>query len=201
MIKTIRDYFYTKFPNQLHLLPLKATDSFHYQLFHIQSMWGQKILETFDQDIKDIPPSDKELFVWSIFMITFTDQALHAFNRQLHKIWQEKTNFPKLGHMGFGPHNKNPFLILYASEKSNSIQQEKMINLLPEFSSFMVQEIIRYFKEIFDTQINLKDFFNSILKDSGYNLEEDKIKEPLIKSQLIILFKQHFEKNITQIIS
>lgn len=199
MSDKISDYFEHRFPKQLCLLPITEINDFFNSL-SIQYMWGKEILQTFDNDIKNIPAQDKELFVLSLFMITFVDQALHSFNRRLHKIWQEKTNFPKLGFMDFGVHIFNPFLILYVAEKSNVITYDTMQALLPDFTVFMVDKIIVYFKEIFSSQINIKSFFDFILQDTGYqlidtcNFPREFNTEDIQNSTIIKNFKHHFEE-------
>ena len=194
MSDKITNYFEHEFPKQLCLLPITKFND-----LSIKYIWGENVLKTFDNDIKNVPCEDKELFVLSLFMITFVDQALHSFSRQLHKIWQEKTNFPKLGYIDFGINIFNPFLILYVAEQSDTINHNTMQELFPDFSAFMINKIVVYFKEIFSSKIDMKDFFTFILQDTGYqlidtcNFPKEFNIENIQNSSIIKEFKHYFE--------
>lgn len=182
----INDYFYQKFPKELKKLnfakPNKVVSEKIMNDASVMFFGGQN-WKNANEDLSNISMNERPLFVLSLFLITLTDQCLFTYEPTLYEKWRNATNFPKFGWAGFGPHNENPFCILTEPEREGLVNQSMILDLMPEFVEFMSEQTELAFKESLK-QVNLKDYFNYIINDKAYSLDEGEI----LKS-----FKLHFE--------
>ncbi len=135
-------------------------------------------------DLAKVPRQDFPHFILSLFMIVLTDQCLYTYQRDMYKLWREKTNYPKFGWSGFGPHNENPFMLLWIPEKEKIIDPDYLNKFMAEFVKFMVNETICFLKENLPT-LEPNQFFNCIKQDSAYSFHT---------GQTVECFKREFEK-------
>jgi len=100
-------------------------------------------------------------------MVVLTDQALYTYFRDSYDGWRGRTNFPKFGWSGFGPHNENPFKILWAPEREGMIDTNEVLRIVPDFVRFFVDEATTYFQQYLPA-IDVHAYFDAITHDRGY---------------------------------
>ena len=127
--------------------------------------------ENVADDLANIPAPDRSRFILSLFMVVLTDQALYRHFRQSYDAWRRKTNYPKFGWSGFGPHNENPFKILWAPEREHIIDNNELLALAPDFVRFFVDEATAYFRQHLPA-IEVRAYFDAIKHDMGYGFNE-----------------------------
>lgn len=138
----LHDYFYGKFPTDLRKLSFESANS------AIRSIPGYEHLHFFggrnwsqmESDLTTVSDPDKVNFIFSLFMMTVTDQCLYTSFSDVYPEWQKQTNFPKFGWAGFGPHNENPAIILDRPHTENTALAPKLEAEMSEFCKFMVAE-------------------------------------------------------------
>lgn len=132
-------------------------------------------------DFANVPERDLFRFVLCLFMVVLTDQALYTYFRDSYDTWRRNTNFPKFGWSGFGPHNENPFKILWAPEREQAVNTEQVLALVPEFASFFVNETEAYFIQHLPT-VEIHGYFGAIKGDRGYAFNEG-VVVPRVKAE------------------
>ena len=143
--------------------------------------------ETVAADIENVPRDDRSRFVLCLFMVVLTDQALYTYFRTSYETWRRRTNFPKFGWSGFGPHNENPFKILYAPERANVVDTNNMLFLVRDFVSFFVDETVNYFAQHLP-EVEIQGFFDAIQRDNGYAFNEGLVV-PNVKAEFKALIE------------
>jgi hypothetical protein len=183
----MNDYFYKKFPGQLRGLEYQRPNQVvieHIMRDNAVVFFGGQHWDNVSNDLAAIPPEDRPRFILSLFMVILTDQCLYTYYKDSYKLWREKTQFPKFGWSGFGPHNENPFMVLYIPERKKVVDTNKVIELLPEFVKFFVEETKNYFKANLP-DVNTTEFFNKIKNDSSFI--------SINKGTIVKSFKEKFE--------
>jgi len=177
METTMHEYFYGRFPSQLrHLEFRRPNDVVREHIMRDQAVvfFGGRDWENVATDLRLIPEEDRSLFILSLFMVVLTDQALYTHRHDLYDAWRLKTNFPKFGWSGFGPHNENPFKILWAPEREGIINTNEILALLPTFVRFFVDETTTYFRQHL-REVDVPGFFDAIRHDNGYAFNQGAI--------------------------
>lgn len=139
----MRDYFYNTFANQLRLLAFcRPSQIVRERIMQDESVvfFGGPDWESVSDDVFRIPEGDRPFFILSLFMVVLTDQCLYTYQRNSYQVWRQKTNFPKFGWTGYGPHNENPLKILWAPEREHAVIIDEILNLIPNFVRFMLEE-------------------------------------------------------------
>lgn len=144
--------------------------------------FGGRDWERVADDLQGIPANDKPLFVLCLFMVVLTDQCLYTHFPDGYPRWRRQTGFPKFGWAGFGPHNENPLKILSAAEREGEIVAEEVIQIIPEFVAFMIEEVQDFFQANLPG-IESAAFFEYIERDGAFAYDEGKI---------VRCFKQEF---------
>ncbi len=173
----MRDYFYEKFPSQFSSIATQrpnGTVRGHILADPSVIFFGGADWKNVAKDLNAIPMSDRSRFVFALFMVVLTDQALYAHFRDSYDAWRRRTNFPKFGWSGFGPHNENPFKILWAPEREGLIDSKEFLGAIPEFVRFFMDETTSCFRQYLP-EVDLLAFFNAIKIDSGYTFHEGEI--------------------------
>ena len=178
-------YFYKQFPSQLALLTFSRPNNIvreHIMKDDAVVFFGGRDWENAKADLSRISEIDRPKFILSLFMIVITDQCLYTHFRQTYQTWRQKTNSPKFGWSGLGPHNENPFKIIWAPERDNVVDPNLMITILPDFVAFMKSETKNYFSNNLSS-IPAESFFSAIKNDEAYAFAEG-IVVPKLKELL-----------------
>ena len=181
----MRDYFYGRFQSQIQLLEFKQPNEIVRDFLGNDALavFGGRDWENVTKDLLLIPAEDRARFVLCLFMMVLIDQCLYARWRDAYKTWEEKTNYPKFGSLGFGVNNENPFKILWAPERENIVGGHSGLELMPEFVKFMKEETTDFLSNNLP-QIQASDFFDSIKRDYAFNFD---------KGEHVLCFKKEFE--------
>ena len=182
----MRDYFYNTFPNHLRLLAFcRPSQIVRERIMRDESVvfFGGSDWESVSDDLLRIPEGDRPYFILSLFMVVLTDQCLYTYQRNSYQVWRQKTNFPKFGWSGFGPHNENPLKILWAPEREHAVIIDEILNLIPNFVRFMLEETRNFFDDKIP-EIDTLGYFECIKQDSAYAFNE---------GQILRCFKAEFE--------
>jgi hypothetical protein len=107
-------------------------------------------------------------------MAVLTDQLLYTYFQDSYDSWRTRTNFPKFGWSGFGPHNENPFKILWAPERERVINDDEVLALVPEFVRFLVDETKSYFRDYLPA-MDVQAYFDAVKQDRGYAFDQGAI--------------------------
>jgi hypothetical protein len=182
----MHNYFYTTFPNQIRLLEIRRPNQV--VLEHIMRddsviFFGGRDWKNVSDDLSQIPPEDRPHFILSLFMVVLTDQCLFTYQPDSYPLWRQKTSFPKFGWSGFGPHNENPFKVLWAPERDKVVKTDEVVKLIPQFVEFMLEETYRFFDNSLPT-VNSAKYFESIRQDGAYEFAQ---------GQIVQSFKREFE--------
>lgn len=160
----MKHYFHNKFPSQLTLLAFNRPSQIvreHIMKDDAVMFFGGKDWESAKTDLNRVPSDDRPKFVLALFMVVISDQCLYRHFNETYQTWRCQTKFPKFGWSGFGPHNENPFKILWAPERDEVISTTEIALILPEFVSFMKSETDCYFSNHLPG-IPSKAFFHAI---------------------------------------
>ena len=164
----MKSYFYDTFPGQLRQLEMQpANRVLRENIDPVLTFFGGRGWERVSEDLQHIPGEDRSRFVLSLFMIILTDQALYRYYPDSYTRWREQTAFPKFGWSGFGPHNENPMLILWAPERECVLSAGELIASLPEFVSFWTQETADLFGREYP-EIPVADYFAKVRNDHAW---------------------------------
>ena len=187
----MRDYFYNTFPSRLRLLEFRRPNQIvreHIMRDDSVVFFGGRDWESVSDDLSQISEEDRPYFILSLFMVVLTDQCLYTYQPNSYRVWRQKTNFPKFGWSGFGPHNENPLKILWAPEREHAVIINDVLNLIPHFVTFMLEETRNFFSRNLP-EVDPLDYFECIRKDSAYTFDE---------GQIVQRFKTEFEANLME---
>lgn len=174
MCDSFRDYFYSRFPMHLATLDIRRpSEAVRERIMGQPSavFFGGPEWRNVPEDLGRIPPPDRPLFPLALFMTTLTDQAIYTHFRDQYATWLSRTQFPKFGWAGFGPHNENPFKLLWAPEREQVVDPHETCELVPEFCRFLIDETTKYFSDHLPA-IDGRRFFDAIRADPAYSFHE-----------------------------
>lgn len=169
----MKDYFYGKFPEHLQLLKLRRPNVIVREGMRDEEVVfvGGRDWEGVQSDLQPIPPEYREKFIVSLLMVVLTDQCLYTHQRDAYPVWREKTNFPKFGWTGFGPHNENPLKILWAPERDAAVDIDVLLDLMPEFVRFFCTETEAFFGDHLP-EVSIADYFESMVGDVAFEFDQ-----------------------------
>ena len=186
----MHDYFHQRFPAQLARIAFRRPNDVVRE--HIMQdpgvvFFGGRDWETVAEDLATVPAADRSRFILSLFMVVLTDQVLYTHFHESYNAWRRETNYPKFGWSGLGPHNENPLKILWAPEREQIVDINKLLALIPEFVKFCVNETTTYFQQHLPA-IEVGAYFDAIKGDGGYSFSEGAVV-PRVKTELEALLK------------
>jgi hypothetical protein len=187
----MKDYFYNIFPRQLSLISFSRPSAIIQRMMEDERVifFGGSDWSNVSNDLRRVPEPDRVLFIWCLFMVVLTDQALYTHFYEYYVDWRRITNFPKFGWAGFGPHNENPLKIVWAPERDGVIDADEMMALVPDFTKFFVDETASFFVQHFPS-LNIRAYLESIMNDSGYRFDQGIV---------LRCFKNEFEAKLREI--
>jgi hypothetical protein len=122
-------------------------------------------------DLGKVPAASRAYFVLSLFMTTLTDQVIYTYFRAQYPDWRLGTHFPKFGWSGYGPHNENPFILLWAPEREGVLNPNEVLPILPEFARFYFTATAEYLRKHLPA-VAIPDFFWHLTADPEYSFSE-----------------------------
>ena len=180
----MHEYFYGQFRTQLAGLAFLRPDNVvreHIMRDPAVVFFGGPDWENVASDLASVPERDRPQFVLCLFMVVLTDQSLYTYVLDSYDPWRRETNYPKFGWSGFGPHNENPFKILWAPEREQVVNTNEMLALAPEFATFFVNETKAYFGQHLPA-VKIRGYFDAIRGDRGYAFNEG-VVVPSVKAE------------------
>lgn len=186
----MHDYFYQKFPGQFRRLKRHPADRSQLNENIDLMFFGWNKWQDVEDDFWLIPLEDRPRFILCLFMVVMTDVCLYTYYNDVHKSWSKITQYPKFGGPGgFGATGiKNPFKVLLVPEEKKLVDVNKVVELIPEFVKFFLQETDNYFKTNLPN-VNTAEFFNKIRNDRSYQINRGKIVKGLKKELEALLTK------------
>ena len=133
------------------------------------------------------PNSGNPAFHLSLFMVIISDQCLFRYFRDSYPVWRKHTNYPKFGWSGFGPHNENPFKILWVPEREAMVNNAQVIAMIPDFVRFWIDESKSFFHQNLP-DIDVTGYFEAIRHDHSHEFNLGTVV-PRVKSELQALTK------------
>lgn len=113
----IGPYFKDEFPHHMRRLHFKHPN----RIVSVDIMgepgvlfFGGQDWRNVERDLQEIPGNYRPAFVFSLFVITLTDQCIHSHFKESYPRWRSLTNFPKFGWAGFGYHMLNLRILHWA---------------------------------------------------------------------------------------
>ncbi len=172
----MREYFYQKFPIQLATIKLNRPSEIIRDFMHDESVvfFGGRDWCNVQADLDLIPVADRSKFVLSLFTIVLIDQTMFTHFRGSYDKWRTQTNYPKFGWSGLGPHNENPFKILWAPERDGLIDVDQTIALVDELLKFLVDDT-SYGLTNNRPRIEFAEYFKIIRNDDCYSFNLGRI--------------------------
>ena len=172
-IKGLETYFNTEFSSDVKKLRFQKPNNVilsNPACFGVDEQtvfFGEKDWKYIEHDLSSISPGKKEYFVICLFTIVLIDLTMFTYFKDQYSVYRKKTNYPKFGWTGFGPHFENPKTIILLPEQLN------MVDFL-----FLKNNVIGYCKwfsakceELFgksDLSINTLDFIQRTIDDEDF---------------------------------
>lgn len=184
----MHDYFYSVFPGQLKLLSYMTPPERFREMHRLDNtlFFGGADWENVVADLSKIPEEDRSRFIFSLFMIIMTDQALFTYSRNDYDQWQMEINFPKFVWFGYDKHNENPFKLFWAPENIGLVDINNIIGEMPNFVNFLFDESIGLLGEI---RVDVTTYFWNIRNDPAYSFNE---------GDVVPAFKSAFENELNR---
>jgi hypothetical protein len=185
----LKEYLKNQFPADLARLKFQKPnfviqnkpDSFNTDQYTIY--FGGMNWENIDQDIKHIDKEFYEHFFLCLFTITIIDLTIFSHFRDYYSIFRNKTRYPKFGWSGFGPHYENPKKLLDIPFQKSLLRIDKID--IEEYVQLFISETNSFLESNLN-QIKTVNFFNSLLTDKDFQIDENENNTftPLIINKL-----------------
>jgi len=154
--------------------------------------FGGQDWEQCKADLNNIPEEDRAAFILCLFIVVITDQNIYAHFRDKYGNWRAKTQFPKFGWSGFGPHNENPLKILVVPVKKEFVKLAAVETHLPEAMELFVGEVERFVMG--QIQIPTADFFTRMCGDRAFQqMGNERVVQRVQECLLAVLRRRGIE--------
>ncbi|HSM51025.1 MAG TPA: hypothetical protein VLA75_06460 [Thermoanaerobaculia bacterium] len=169
----LRTYFHDRFPAQLGTLTFERPSEIVGEITGDPGAlyFGGSGAERLPADLARIPERDRAPFVLCLFLIVLTDQALYTHFPAAYPTWRRQTRFPKLGHIGFGTRNLDPFLILDVAEREGAVEPAALVALAPALGRLWVGEGSAWLAAHLP-EVHLSDLLERMRNDPGWSSGE-----------------------------
>ncbi len=190
----LNEYLKNHFPNDLARLKFQkpnsviqdTLDSFNIDQHTIY--FGGLNWENLDQDIEHIDKECYEHFFFCLFTITIIDLTIFSHFKHYYDIFRGKTRYPKFGWSGYGPHYENPKKLIDIPFQKGLIRIDEIY--IDEYVQLFISETNSFLESNLN-QITTVDFFNSLLTDRDFQLNEN--EENTYTPLIIKKLKEKFE--------
>ena len=186
-------YFKQAFPNQLRLLSFQRPNRVvSKRIMNDPNVlfFGGKEWERVEEDLGNVPESDRLAFVLCLFMITISDQNLYCYFKDAYSVWRNHTQFPKFGWSGFGPHLEDPMKILIVPEDKGLIDVEGNEKLIKEFAEMFYSQADMV-ADRYGIEVTGREFFEAMTNDPDYTLAEGKLVDGVRRKLNSVILKEN----------
>lgn len=191
----LEEYLKNKFPNDLKKLKFEKPSNViqrnlaEFDVDRYTIYFGGMNWENLEHDINHIEKEFHEHFFLCLFTISVIDLTMFSYFRNYYSIFRNKTRYPKFGWNGFGPHYENPKKLLDIPFEKGLIKMEKIdVN---DYVDLFISETT-HFLESNINQISTEDFFNSLLNDRDFQVNQN--EKNTITPLIINTLKERFGK-------
>lgn len=133
-------------------------------------LFGGKNWPTVQDDLKNIDPEVRPMFVLCLFALVATDQCMQTYFKHEYADWRAQTQYPKFAWTRFGLYNENPLKLLSLPEQSGMLDAAKTCDLMREFAVFY-RGLITDYCRVHAPELSSDQFFTRLLQDGifGFN--------------------------------
>ena len=129
--------------------------------------FGGKDWGNIEHDLSSISPKIKEYFVICLFTIVLIDLTMFTYFKDQFSVYRKKTNYPKFGWVGFGPHFENPMKIILVPEHLKIVDFHFLKNNIGGYCKWFLDKCEEDFLKS-DLSINTFEFIQKILGDKDF---------------------------------
>lgn len=171
-------YFREQFPADLQRLQFKKPSNYlqkESESFRIDDntiYFGGKDWENLEQDIRHISKGNRSFFCMSLFTITTIDLTFFTHFQEHYQEFRNKTNYPKFGWSGFGPHYENPRKLIEIPLEKGLIDRTDIEANLKEYIELFVEECDRFFTQM-NFPFSTSEFIDAFLNDKAFIISEE----------------------------
>lgn len=192
-MKKLDTYFKQTFPNQLRLLSFQRPNRVvNTRIMNDPNVlfFGGREWERVEEDLGNVPESDRLAFVLCLFMITISDQNLYCYFKDAYSVWRKHTQFPKFGWSGFGPHLEDPMKILIVPEDKGLIDAGGNEKLIKEFAEMFYSQADMV-ADRYGIEVTGREFFEALTNDPDYTLAEGKLVAGMRRKLNSVILKEN----------
>lgn len=142
--------------------------------------FGGKNWSRAQEDLQDIDPELRPMFVLCLFALVATDQCMQTYFKPYYADWRAQTAYPKFGWTRFGLYNENPLKLLSVPEQMQLVDVAQTCALMRDFVGFYRSLVADYCQQ-HAPQLSADLFFSRLLQDEIFAMGE---------GQLVAEFKQ-----------
>lgn len=142
--------------------------------------FGGKNWSRAQEDLQDIDPELRPMFVLCLFALVATDQCMQTYFKPYYADWRAQTAYPKFGWTRFGLYNENPLKLLSVPEQMQLVDVAQTCALMRDFVGFY-QSLVADYCQQHAPQLSADLFFSRLLQDEIFAMGE---------GQLVAEFKQ-----------
>ena len=128
---------------------------------------GGKDWENIEHDRSSISPEKREYFIICLFSIVLIDLIMFTYFKDQYSVYRKKTNYPKFGWTGFGPHFENPKKIILVPEQLNIVDFNFLKNNINGYCKWFLDKCEEEFLKS-DLSINTIEFLQKITDDKDF---------------------------------
>lgn len=132
-------------------------------------LFGGKNWPSVQDDLKNIDPDDRPMFVLCLFALVATDQCMQTYFKHHYTDWRAQTQYPKFAWTRFGLYNENPLKLLSLPEQSGMLDVDVTCDLMREFTVFY-RGLITDYCHVQAPQWSPDEFFTRLLQDDIFGL-------------------------------
>jgi hypothetical protein len=169
---SIVHYFNRGFQSDIAKLQFREVPQVLKDILNDQSLvlFGGKNWPTVQDDLENIDPDNRSMFVLCLFALVATDQCMQTYFKQHYPDWRAQTQYPKFAWTRFGLYNENPLKLLSLPERSGMLDTAKTCDLMREFAVFY-RGLVTDYCHVHAPQLSPDLFFTRLLQDDIFGLD------------------------------
>lgn len=137
-------------------------------------LFGGKNWACVQEDLKNIDPHVRPMFVLCLFALVATDQCMQTYFKQHYGDWRAQTAYPKFGWTRFGLYNENPLKLLSVPEQAQCVDAEQTAALMREFVGFY-RTLVADYCHLHAPELSADLFFTKLLQDDIFRWREGRL--------------------------